>query len=83
MDAGSGNAMDIRLVSSFTDDDEDRFALVLLKTMRELLGTFPIAYSVRVETTHGKVFQQNGNSTDCQLPSDPSPRSRKHEIAGP
>ena len=50
--------MDIRLVSSFTDDDEDRFAPVLLKTMASLLSKIPIAYSVRMETTRGTTFQR-------------------------
>ena len=56
--------MDIRLVSSFTDDDEDRFAGVLLNTMSDLLSTIPIAYSVRIETAGGKVLHHSRADAD-------------------
>jgi hypothetical protein len=56
--------VDIRVVSSLTDDDEDRFAIVLLKAMRELHDTFPAAYSVHIETTAGKVIQHSWNAID-------------------
>jgi hypothetical protein len=51
--------LDIRLISSLTDHDEDRFAAVLLKAMADLLSKIPITYVVRIETTDGKVFQRS------------------------
>ena len=50
--------MDIRLVSSLTDDDEDRFASVLLNTMDDLLSQMAVAYHVRIDTTAGTVMQR-------------------------
>ena len=51
--------MDIRVVSSLTNDDEDRFAALVLNTMSELLGRTSAAYTVRIETSTGKVLQQS------------------------
>jgi len=74
--------MDIHLVSSFTDEDEDRFANVLLKTMSELLVAFPIAYNLRIETASGRVFQHGEDSTGFRLPAAAPVGSRKREITG-
>lgn len=51
--------MDIRLVSSLTNEDEDRFAALVLNAMSELLGKTSAAYTVRIETTAGKILQQS------------------------
>ena len=51
--------MDIRLVSSFTADDEDQFAKVLLHAISDLLIEVPVAYSVRIETAGGMVLHDN------------------------
>jgi hypothetical protein len=55
----SGDLLNIRVISSFTDDDEDRFAPVLLKALADLLTAMPITYSVRVETTRGKTLHRS------------------------
>lgn len=60
--------MDIHLISSLTDDDEDRFASVVLNAMSDLLGNTPVAYSVRIETTAGKVLQQSRPIAEASKP---------------
>jgi hypothetical protein len=50
--------VDIRLISSLTDDDEDRFASVLLNAMDDLLSQFSVAYHLRINTTAGTVLQR-------------------------
>jgi hypothetical protein len=57
--------VDIRLVSSLTDDDEDRFASVLLSTMDDLLSQMAVAYHVRIDTTAGTVLQRTRASDDA------------------
>ena len=54
--------MNIRVISSLTDDDEDRFAPVLLKAMADLLKDMPITYSVHMETTRGKTLHGTGHA---------------------
>lgn len=49
--------MDIRFISSLTPDDENTFAPALLKAVGALLDQFPIAYTLRVETTGAQVYQ--------------------------
>ena len=56
--------MDIRLVSSLTDDDEDRFAAIVLAAILELLNQQAIAYSLRIETAGGNVFQHNQSTSE-------------------
>lgn len=49
--------MDIRFISSLTAEDEKAFAPALLKAVGTILDQFPIAYTLRVETTGAQVFQ--------------------------
>lgn len=49
--------MDIRFISSLTAEDENAFAPALLKAVGAILDQFPIAYTLRVETTGAQVFQ--------------------------
>ncbi len=49
--------MDIHFISSLTAEDENAFAPALLKAVGAILDQFPIAYTVRVETTGAQVFQ--------------------------
>lgn len=49
--------MDIRFISSLTPDDENAFAPGLLKAIGAILDQFPIAYTLRIETTGAQVFQ--------------------------
>jgi hypothetical protein len=49
--------MEIRFISSLTADDEDLYAPAVLKAVSALLDQFPIAYTLRIETTGSQVFQ--------------------------
>lgn len=49
--------MEIRFISSLTDEDESLFAPALLKAVVTLLDQLPIAYTMRIETTGSQVFQ--------------------------
>jgi len=51
--------MDIRFISSLTPDDENAFAPALLKAVGVLLDQFPIAYTLRIETTGAQVYQHS------------------------
>ena len=49
--------MDIRFISSLTPEDENAFAPALLKAVSAVLDQFPIAYTIRMETTGAQVYQ--------------------------
>jgi hypothetical protein len=72
----SKDPVDIRFVSSLTDDDEDRFAPALLAAVDQILRQFPIAYTIRIETASGKVHQSR-HAGDRVAPESrgPSPPS--------
>ncbi|MEP6842312.1 MAG: hypothetical protein ABJA11_02245 [Pseudolysinimonas sp.] len=57
--------MDIRFVSTLTSEDEANFAPALLRAVGSLLDQLPIAYTVRMETTGGKVFQYSHPAVDA------------------
>lgn len=59
--------MDIRFISSLTPEDEDAFASAILKGVRAMLDQFPIAYTLRIETTTSRVFQHTTPSVDTGL----------------
>ena len=63
--------MDIRFISSLTADDENAFAPTLLKAVGAILDQFPIAYTLRVETTGAQVFQHTHHSFET-TPAVPS-----------
>jgi hypothetical protein len=52
-------AMDIHFVSTLTPDDEDRYAPLILNTVRAILETLPVAYTVRIATTGALVLQHS------------------------
>ena len=60
--------MNIRFVSSMTNDDEHRFATALMNAMDELLRHRPIVYYVRIDTTAGGVLQRS--RAVAAVPSD-------------
>ena len=51
--------MNIRFISSMTNDDENRFASAVLNAIDELLRHLPIVYHVRIDTTGGRVLQRS------------------------
>ena len=59
--------MDIRFISSLTPEDENAFAPALLKAVSAVLDQFPIAYTIRVETTGAQVYQYTHPSFDAGL----------------
>lgn len=59
--------MDIRFISSLTAEDENAFAPGLLKAVAAMLDQFPIAYTVRIETTGAQVFQHTHPSFEGPL----------------
>jgi hypothetical protein len=59
--------MDIRFISSLTAEDENAFAPALLKAVSAVLEQFPIAYTLRIETTGAQVFQQTPPSFDASI----------------
>lgn len=61
--------MDIRFVSSMTPEDEDRVAPGLLSAIGLLLDALPLAYTLRIETSNGKIFQHT--RTTPQLGTEP------------
>jgi hypothetical protein len=59
--------MDIRFISSLTPEDENAFAPALLKAVGAVLDQFPIAYTIRIETTGAQVFQYTHPSFDAGM----------------
>lgn len=59
--------MDIRFISSLTAEDENAFAPALLKAAGAILDQFPIAYTLRVETTGAQVFQHTHHSFESAI----------------
>jgi hypothetical protein len=57
--------VNIRFISTLTADDENQIAPGLLKAVTALLDRFPIAYTVRIETTGAQVFQHSHPSFDA------------------
>lgn len=62
--------MNIRFISTLTADDENQIAPGLLKAISALLDRFPIAYTVRIETTGAQVFQHSHPSFDGKYGGD-------------
>ncbi len=71
--------MDIRFISSLTAEDENAFAPALLKAVGAILDQFPIAYTLRVETTGAQVFQHTHHSFET-TPAAPMPSSIKSAV---
>jgi hypothetical protein len=61
--------MDIRLISSLTAEDENTFAPALLRAVGAILDQFPIAYTLRIETTGAQVFQHTHPSFEASVPT--------------
>ena len=59
--------MNIRFISSLTPEDEEVFAAALLKGVRAMLDQFPLAYTLRIETTSSRIFQHTTPSVDAGL----------------
>jgi hypothetical protein len=68
--------MEIRFISSLTPEDENTFAPALLTALANLLDCFPIAYTIRIQTSGAKIFQRHHSAlarspeTPASLPLD-------------
>jgi hypothetical protein len=49
--------MDIHFISTLTPEDEDAYAPAVLRAVKAILDLMPIAYTLRIETTNGRVVQ--------------------------
>jgi hypothetical protein len=56
--------MDIRFISSLTADDEERYAPALLMAVGALLDRFQLVYTLRIETSAGKVLTHSHPPAD-------------------
>lgn len=65
--------MNIRFISTLTADDENHLAPGLLKAISALLDRFPIAYTVRIETTGAQVFQHSHPSFEAAYNEEGAP----------
>jgi hypothetical protein len=52
--------MDIRFVSSLTPEDEAQVATAICEGVGRLLTPFSLAFTLRIVTTDGQVFQCHG-----------------------
>ena len=66
--------MDIRFVSSLTEEDENAFAPALLKAVSVILDQLPIAYTLRIETTAKQVFQHTSTASPTLADAEPVAR---------
>jgi hypothetical protein len=57
--------VEIRLVSSITPDDEERFAPAVLEAVTGFLNRFAIAYTLRIEASTGAVFEARQPASDA------------------
>ena len=63
--------MDIRFISSLTPEDENAFAPALMRAVAAVLDQFPIAYTLRVETTGAQVFQHSHPTFETSITEGP------------
>jgi hypothetical protein len=67
--------MEIRFISSLTPEDENAFAPALLKAVGAVLDQFPLAYTIRIETTGAQVYQHTHPSFDGGMSASALPVS--------
>ena len=61
--------MNIRFVSTLTPDDEERVAPGVLNALRLILDNMPLAYTIRIETANGRVFQHAHAGAEVEPPA--------------
>lgn len=77
-----GDHVDIRFISSLTPEDEDAFAPALLRAVAAVLDQFPIAYTVRIETTGAQVLQHTHPSFDGHVAAPAPARVALRAVGG-
>jgi len=60
--------MEITVVSSLTPADERRVAGTLTRVLATMLDLLPVAYSIRIKTTSGKIFTRSHSRVDVPEP---------------
>lgn len=70
--------MDIHFVSTLTPEDEDQYAPAVLNSVKAILDLMPIAYTLRIATANGRVFQHTKSEVRVEaaaddLEEDPAP----------
>jgi hypothetical protein len=73
--------MQIRFISGLTSDEENRLAPALLTALATLLDQFPLAYTLRIETSGNEVHQHSqpagtATSDTAKQPGSSEPRRR-------
>lgn len=60
--------MDIHFISTLTPEDEDRYTPAVLNAVKAIVDMLPIAYTLRIATENGRVFQH----TKSEVRTDPA-----------
>lgn len=66
--------MEIRLVSTLTSDDEARIAGAICAAAGRLLDRFTIAYTMRIVTSDGQLFEVHNAPPVAEALSAAAPR---------
>lgn len=62
--------MDIHFVSTLTPEDEDQYAPAVLNAVKAMLDLMPIAYTLRIATANGRVFQHTKSDVRVEAATD-------------
>lgn len=62
--------MDIHFVSTLTPEDEDQYAPAVLNAVKAMLDLMPIAYTLRIATANGRVFQHTKSDVRVETAAD-------------
>jgi hypothetical protein len=62
--------MDIHFVSTLTPEDEDQYAPAVLNAVKAMLDLMPIAYTLRIATANGRVFQHTKSDVRVETATD-------------
>ena len=60
--------MNIRFVSSLSDEDEETLAAMLGEAARALLNATALAYTLRIETSSKRVYQHQKRLSSASAP---------------
>ena len=67
---GAWSNMDIHFVSTLTPEDEDQYAPAVLNAVKAMLDLMPIAYTLRIATANGRVFQHTKSDVRVEPATD-------------
>jgi len=78
--------MQIRFISTLTEEDEDRLAEMIVDMAKALLAHSPLGYMLRIETAAAKFFEHNKVAPPATVTEMPRPHDagvRGIEASGP